>query len=138
MIYRITEEWLGTWWALAISAILFGLTHLSNAGAAIFSALAVALKAGIMLAAAYALPHRLWMALGIHMTWDFANDGIFSVGVAGQTGDTLNGLFQASLNGPNLLTGGALGIEASVVTLVAALITGIIMLRKAYQKGVFM
>ncbi len=138
VIYRITEEWLGTWWALAISAILFGLIHLTSSGATIFSALSVALQAGILLAAAYALTHRLWMALGIHMAWDFANDGIFGVGIAGQTGQSLHGLFQASLNGPDLLTGGALGVEASVITLVVVLIAGIIILRMAKQNGQFM
>jgi len=137
VIYRITEEWLGTWWALLISALLFGLIHLSSAGATIFSALSVALQAGVLLAAAYALTRRLWMALGIHMAWDFANDGIFGVGVAGQSGQSLHGLLQANLNGPKLLTGGALGIEASIITLVIMLIAGIIMLRTAYQKGQF-
>ena len=137
VIYRITEEWLGTWWALLISALLFGLIHLSSAGATIFSALSVALQAGVLLAAAYALTRRLWMALGIHMTWDFANDGIFGMGVAGQSGQSLHGLLQATLNGPKLLTGGALGIEASIITLVIMLIAGIIMLRVAYQKGQF-
>ncbi len=39
VIYRMTEEWLGTWWALMISALLFGLIHLSSAGATLFSAL---------------------------------------------------------------------------------------------------
>jgi len=135
VIYRITEEWLGTWWAVAISAILFGLIHLSSAGATIFSALAVALQAGVLLAAAYALTHRLWMALGIHMAWDFANDAIFGVGIAGQSGQSLHGLLQATLNGPKLLTGGALGVEASVITLVITLIAGMIMLRMAHQKG---
>ena len=135
VIYRITEEWLGTWWAVAISAILFGLIHLSSAGATIFSALAVALQAGVLLAAAYALTHRLWMALGIHMAWDFANDGIFGVGIAGRSGQSLHGLLQANLNGPRLLTGGALGVEASVITLVITLIAGMIMLRMAHQKG---
>jgi CAAX protease family protein len=136
VIYRITEEWLGMWWALAISAILFGLIHLSTSGATIFSALSIALQAGILLAAAYALTHRLWMALGLHAMWDFANDGIFGVGVTGQTGASLHGLFQASLNGPDLLIGGALGVEASIITLVVALIAGIVILRKAYQKRV--
>jgi len=136
VIYRITEEWLGTWWALAISAILFGLIHLSTSGATIFSAVSIALQAGVLLAAAYALTHRLWLALGIHALWDFANDGIFGVGVAGQTGQALHGLFQASLNGPDLFTGGALGVEASVVSLVVTLIAGIILLRKANRQGV--
>ena len=135
VIYRMTEEWLGTWWAVLISALLFGLIHLSSAGATIFSALAVALQAGVVLAAAYVLTHRLWMALGLHMAWDFANDGVFGVGVAGQSGQSLHGLLQAKLNGPTLLTGGALGVEASIITLGIMLIAGIIMLRIAYQKG---
>jgi len=137
VIYRLTEEWLGTWWALAISAILFGLIHLSTPGATIFSALAVALQAGVTLAAAYALTHRLWLALGIHMGWDFANDGIFGVGVAGQTGASIKGLLQAQLSGPELLTGGALGVEASVITLAVMLIAGIVLLQQAYQRGYF-
>ena len=137
IIYRITEQWLGTWWALGISALLFGLIHLSSEGATIFSALAVALQAGIILAAVYTLTHRLWMALGLHMAWDFANDGIFGVGVAGQSGTALNGLFQASLNGPELFTGGGLGVEASVIALVIMLLAGIAILRKAQQQGRF-
>jgi len=137
VIYRITEEWLGTWWAVGISAVLFGLIHLSTPGATIFSALAVALQAGVTLAAAYALTHRLWLALGIHIGWDFANDGVFGVGIAGQTGASIKGLLQAQLNGPELLTGGSLGVEASIITLIVMLIAGIVMLRRAYQKGHF-
>ena len=135
IIYRITEEWLGTWWALGISALLFGLIHITIAGTTIFSAIAVALQAGVILAAVYTLTHRLWMALGLHMAWDFANDGIFGVGVAGQSGAALKGLFQANLSGPELLTGGALGVEASVIALVIVLLAGIAILRKADQKG---
>lgn len=137
VIYRITEEWLGTWWALAISAILFGLIHFSSSGATIFSAVAVALQAGIILAAAYALTHRLWMAVGLHMAWDFANDGIFGVGVAGQTGESIQGLLQSNLSGPELFTGGALGVEVSVIALVIVLLAGIFMLGKVYQRGLF-
>lgn len=137
VLYRITEEWLGTWWAVAISAILFGLLHLTSAGATLFSALAVALQAGVLLAAAYALTHRLWMALGIHMAWDFANDGIFGVGVAGESGQSLHGIFQANLSGPRLLTGGTFGVEVSVVSLMIALIAGILILWRAYGQGQF-
>jgi len=137
VIYRITEEWLGTWWALGISALLFGLIHLTSEGATILSALGVALQAGLVLAAVYALTHRLWMALGLHMAWDFANGGIFGVGIAGQSGEALKGLLQASLSGPDLLTGGKLGVEASVVSLVVVFIAGVIILRKTQQNGRF-
>jgi membrane protease YdiL (CAAX protease family) len=131
VIYRITEEWLGTWWALGISAILFGLIHLTSSGATIFSTISVALQAGILFAAAYALTHRLWLALGIHMAWDFANDGIFGVGIAGQSGESLHGLLHAKLIGSELFTGGTFGIEASIVSLVVVLLVGVFMLWKA-------
>jgi membrane protease YdiL (CAAX protease family) len=134
-VYRITEEWLGTWWAVAISALLFGFIHLSSAGATLFSAAAVALQAGILLAAAYALTHRLWLALGLHTLWDFANDGVFGVGVAGQSGHSLRGVLQASLQGPGLFTGGTFGVEASIVSVVIVLIAGIFMLWKVRQRG---
>jgi membrane protease YdiL (CAAX protease family) len=137
VIYRITEEWLGTWWAVVISAILFGLIHLSSAGATLLSAASVALEAGVLFAAAYALTHRLWLALGIHAMWDFANDGVFGVGLAGQSGQSLHGLLQASLNGPNLLTGGTFGVEASLITLVVTSIAGFLILWQAFRSGHF-
>lgn len=137
IIYRTSEEWLGTWWAVIISAILSGLVHLTSSGATLFSAVAIVLQAGVLLAAAYALTHRLWLALGLHTMWDFANDGIFGVGLAGQTGQSLHGLFQASLNGPDLLTGGTLGVEASMITLVVTLIAGFLILWQAYRSGHF-
>jgi uncharacterized protein len=71
------------------------------------------------------LTHRLWIALGIHMAWDFANDGIFGVGVAGQSGAALHGLFHAKLMGSELFTGGTFGIEASIVSLAVVLLAGV-------------
>jgi uncharacterized protein len=137
VLYRITEEWLGSWWALVISALLFGLIHLTSAGATIFSAIAIALQAGILLGAAYALTGRLWMAIGLHTMWDFANDGIFGVGVMGQSGESIKGLLQASLSGPKIFTGGELGVEASVVSLLIVLAAAVIMLQRAYRKRQF-
>ena len=136
-IYRIIEEWLGTWWALGISALLFGLIHLSNKGATLISALAVSLEAGLILGAAYTLTHRIWMAVGIHMAWDFANDGIYGVGIAAQSGAKLTGLIHANLNGPVLFTGGTLGVEASLLTLIFMLLAGGLILWIAYRDGHF-
>jgi hypothetical protein len=77
------------------------------------------------------------MAFGLHVGWDFANNGIFGVGITGQSGQSLRGLLQANLSGPKWLTGGPLGIEASMITLVVVLTAGILMLRVAYQKGYY-
>lgn len=50
VLYRIKEAWLRSWWALAVSALLFGLIHLASAGATIFSAIAIAFKGAYCLA----------------------------------------------------------------------------------------
>ena len=135
IIFRITESWLGTWWAVLISALFFGLIHLTQEGATLVSALAIALQAGVMLAAAYALTGRLWIALGLHSAWDFANDGIFGVGQAGQTGQALQGILKASLSGPDLLTGGHSGVEASLAAIIITLAAGFLLLGLAHRRG---
>ena len=136
VIYRITEVWLGTWWALVISALLFGLIHLFSEGATLVSAPAVSLEAVSPRCGLYPHP-RIWMALGIHMAWDFANDGVYGVGIAGQSGAKLTGLVHANLSGPAYLTGGTLGVEASILTLIVMLLAGSLILWIAYRDGHF-
>jgi uncharacterized protein len=131
VIFRIIEDRLGAWWALAISAVLFGLIHLTSAVASVQSVIAITLQAGILLGAAYMLTHRLWLPIGIHVAWDLANDGIFGVGSAGLSGESIRGLLQATLSGPVILSGGEAGVEASLVSVVVVLAISVYMIRKA-------
>jgi len=133
VVFRITRESLGMWWALGISSILFGLIHILSATATLQSVVAITLEAGVLLGAAYMLTKRLWLPIGIHVAWDLANDGIFGVGSSGATGETIRGLFQAKLTGPDLLSGGAAGVEASVISVIVILAASIYMIRKAMQ-----
>jgi uncharacterized protein len=128
IVFHIVEEALGTLWALVISAVLFALIHLASAQASLVGAISNAAEAGILFAAAYLLTRRLWLAIGIHVAWDFANDGIFGVSVSGSAAQPLPGLFHGNLSGPAQLTGGAGGIEASLVTvLVMAAACGLLL-----------
>jgi CAAX protease family protein len=133
-IFRIIEATLGTWIALAISALLFGAAHLGNENASWLAAAAIALEAGVMLGAAYVLTRRLWLPIGIHAAWNFTQGGIFSVAVSG--GKTI-GLLEATLAGPPWLTGGAFGAEASVVALVLCTALGVWLLVLAARRGNF-
>jgi membrane protease YdiL (CAAX protease family) len=133
-IFRIIEASLGTWIALAISAALFGLVHLGNPNASWIAAVAIALEAGVMLGAAYVLTRRLWLPIGIHAAWNFTQGGIFSVAVSGGKTD---GLLVASLAGPQWLTGGEFGAEASVVAIVVCTAFGIALLVMAHRRGQF-
>jgi membrane protease YdiL (CAAX protease family) len=119
VLFRILEEVGGTTVAVILSAATFGALHGANPGATAFSMIAIAIEAGILLALAYALTRNLWLAVGIHMGWNFAEGSVFGAEVSGSK--EAHSLFSTVLTGPKLLTGGAFGPEASIVSLVACL-----------------
>ena len=129
--FRILEEWLGSWLALGFSAALFGLMHLPNPQATIVSSAAITLEAGVMLAAAYMVTRRVWLAIGIHVAWNFAQGGIFGVAASGVNSA---GYLDGYLDGPPILSGGAFGPEASIVAVVVCLVAGLFLLRIAHSR----
>jgi membrane protease YdiL (CAAX protease family) len=132
VVFRILEQSLGSWIALAISAAIFGLLHLLNPGTTLLNAGAVMVEAGVMLAAAYMVTRRLWFCMGIHIAWNFTEGGIFSAGVSG--GD-IKGLLQSKLTGADWLTGGVFGAEGSVLALAICAAAGILLVARAVRKG---
>lgn len=130
---RVLDAWWGWLPSLLVTSLVFGLAHITNPEASLFGAFAIALEAGVLLGAAYFLTRRLWLAIGIHTGWNFAQAGFFSSDVSGN-GDTV-GLLEATWHGPAWLTGGDMGIEASVITIVIALSAGVLMLVLAHTHG---
>lgn len=131
IIFRITEESLGSWPAIAISALIFGLAHLPGAGAGVL-AIGNTVVAGAFFAAAYMLTRRLWLCIGIHIAWNYTLGSIFSIAVSGNES---KGYLIGTLTGPEWLTGGSYGLEASVVTLLTLLVAGGWMLWLAHARG---
>jgi membrane protease YdiL (CAAX protease family) len=129
VIFRIIEERLGTWVALAISVVLFALLHLASTNATVISTIVVGIEGGVLLSAAYVLTRRLWLAIGIHFGWDFSQDAIFGVGSGAQ------GLVRGELGRPALVSGGSAGVEGSVVALLLCLGVGAYLLVQANQRG---
>ena len=72
LIFRILEEGLGSWLALPISALWFGMVHMTNysSGATLIT-VTPQIAMGLSLAAAYLLTRKLWLAIGFHWGWDF-------------------------------------------------------------------
>ena len=130
--FRILEGWLGSWLALGISAVLFGLMHIANPEATALSSVAIALEAGVMLAAAYMVTRRVWLPVGIHVAWNFTQGGIFGVPTSGVESA---GFLEGRLHGSSLLTGGAFGPEASIAAVAVCLAIGFYFLRLASAKG---
>lgn len=131
--FRHLETMLGSWAALAITSAFFGAAHLMNPNATGFAALAIALEAGILLGGAYMLTRRLWAAIGIHAAWNFTQGWVFSVPVSG--GAAPLGLFASRRIGPDWLTGGDFGLEASAVAMVAATLAGVVLVFMAVRRG---
>ena len=130
IIFRITEEALGSWWALAISALLFGIVHLLNPHTSLQGAVAIVLEAGIFLAAAYMMTRRLWLVIGAQFGWNFTESGMG----AAVSGNVSHGLVKASVTGPTYLTGGIFGIEASVVAIGICLTVAVLLLWRVTAK----
>ena len=107
---------MGSLGAVLASALLFGLAHLPNEGATALSTLNVAM-AGVLFGTAFTVTRRLWLSIALHLSWNFTAGYLFSATVSGQDGQA--GLFFGELHGPWWMTGGAFGMEGSVMTLVA-------------------
>jgi membrane protease YdiL (CAAX protease family) len=133
VLFRIVEEWLGSWISLVVSSLVFGLVHLMNPEATLTGAIFISVEAGILLAAAFMLTRRLWMSMGFHFAWNFTQSGIFSGIVSGS--DSAPGLIKDTIEGPALLTGGQFGLEASVIAALFCTTTGVILLIMAVRRG---
>jgi membrane protease YdiL (CAAX protease family) len=135
VLFRSVETWFGTWAAMIVSSLVFGLTHLINPEATLEGALFIAVEAGILLAAAYILTRRLWLSIGFHMAWNYTQSAIFSGIVSGN--EAAQGLIQSTVKGPDILTGGNFGVESSIVALIICTSTGITLVVMALKRGKF-
>ena len=133
VLFRVVEERLGTWIALVLTGVVFGLMHLVNPDASLWGATAIAVEAGFMLAACYAATRNLWVPIGLHFGWNFAAGGIFSAVVSGN-GES-EGLLDATTSGPVLVTGGDFGPEGSLYTVGAGVALTVVFLWLAHRRG---
>ncbi|WP_427913771.1 CPBP family intramembrane glutamic endopeptidase [Ramlibacter sp. MMS24-I3-19] len=114
VLFRMIEEGLGTWAALLGSALLFGFVHIANPGATAWSSIAIAIEAGLLLGMAYHVTRSLPLCMGIHAAWNFTQGAVYGSPVSGLP--TKNSWLIPQFSGPEWLTGGAFGFEASVVS----------------------
>lgn len=133
VLFRIMEESLGSWIALAISAAIFGLLHAFNHGASVVSTTAIALEAGVLLAAAYIYTRSLWFVMGLHFAWNFTEGGVFNTPVSG--GPTEGVIRVGFVNSNDLLTGGQFGPEASLPAVLVCTAAGIAFIILSVRAG---
>jgi membrane protease YdiL (CAAX protease family) len=124
-IFRTCRDLWGPWIALAISAVVFGAIHAFNPNASVISSIAIAVEAGVLLAVAYAVTESLWFPIGIHAGWNFSESVIYGTNVSGIT--VHESIFSAKIAGPEILTGGSFGPEASIVAVAVCLVASLVL-----------
>jgi membrane protease YdiL (CAAX protease family) len=132
VLFRIVEEGLGSWWALVISALFFGAAHIANPGATLWSSAAIAIEAGLLLGMIYHVTRSLSLCMGLHAAWNFAQGTIYGIPVSGTPA---NGWLVSTRSGPDWLSGGVFGAEASVIALSVSLLCSLALLAVALRRG---
>ena len=123
-LFKNLVESMDLGWAVAISSLVFALLHLTNPGGmALFPVLGLFL-AGLFFAYAVILRGSLWLAIGLHIGWNFFENSVFGFPVSGLR---TPGLLVHRVTGPELWTGGAFGPEAGLA-LVPALGLGLLLI----------
>jgi len=76
------------------------------------------------------LTRRLWLCTAIHLAWNYVQGAVYSVAVSGTT---QHGLLIGRMDGPDWLTGGSFGAEASLPAVLVCGAAGLILLRMAHR-----
>ncbi|MFC6723463.1 type II CAAX prenyl endopeptidase Rce1 family protein [Halobium palmae] len=135
-LLRIAERRLGTWIALGISSLAFAGFHVvATPNATLWTGVSVFI-AGLWLGGAYLYTRRLWFPIALHAAWNFTQGAVFGIAVSGD--EAGQGLLIGITSGPTWLTGGAYGLEGSVVVVGIVLLAAILVLQQARKQGQFL
>jgi uncharacterized protein len=113
-LYTLADG-IGFWPATIVLAVLFGLGHAGNPGETRIGVLATVIFA-IFASLTLRVTGNLWLAVGAHAGWDWGQSFFYGVSDSGLTAQ--GHLLNPSFHGPVWLTGGSVGPEGSIVTLI--------------------
>ncbi|MHC3471066.1 CPBP family intramembrane glutamic endopeptidase [Streptomyces sp. 7R007] len=125
------EQLWGSRAAIVITGLFFGVAHLGAPGAGVWSALAIAVEAGVMLGAAFLWRRNIWFVAGLHFAWNTAEQ-LLGIPVSGHTPE---GLFTVDAHGSAMLNGGTFGLEASMVPVLIGVLLSVRMIVLAGRSG---
>jgi membrane protease YdiL (CAAX protease family) len=99
--------------AILVSCLIYGLIHAGNPNAGILSS-SIIVMFGFLRLYGYLSTKLLWLPIGMHIGWNFFQGPVFGFAASGHKMATL---FNVTQNGPDWLTGGEFGPEASIIVI---------------------
>lgn len=119
--------------AMIVQSIFFTVLHLGNGNlgpVALLNLVLVAVFLGMWAMA----EGGLWGVIGFHAVWNWSQGNVWGSAVSGFTVDTSLFRLVPSTNAGDLLSGGAFGLEASILVSIV-LIVGIVVAHRAYRRA---
>lgn len=112
----------GPFVAVAVTSILFGLAHIDNTNASLFSVLNTIL-AGVWLAIACLMTRSLWLATALHYSWNFTMIFVFGLPVSGIKSFNQLSWLKGQAGSPVWVSGGEYGPEGGVAVTIVLIIS---------------
>jgi membrane protease YdiL (CAAX protease family) len=111
------------WLGVFLTSVPFAAVHLNNPHAVPGFTFVNTALAGVWLAVAYLRTRSLWLPLGLHWAWNWAQASLLGLPVSGIERIAPAPLLHAMNAGPDWLTGGAYGIEGGAACTIALLVS---------------
>jgi hypothetical protein len=74
----------------------------------------------------------LYFVIGVHAAWNFTQGAVFDFAVSGID---MRAVLDARTQGPELLSGGEFGAEASLLTVLLCLALSVVATQRAHRRG---
>ncbi|HEU4390499.1 MAG TPA: CPBP family intramembrane glutamic endopeptidase [Blastocatellia bacterium] len=131
-VFQAIAHNLGPAAAVAITSLIFGIMHLSNEHVTYFST-ANTVLAGAWLGIAYLKTRSLWLATGLHYSWNLTMGFVFGLPVSGTDLFKQIGVLGSTARSPVWLSGGTYGPEGGAAATLAVLLSAILI----WKSGLF-
>lgn len=145
MIQSATEEALTRGWLLStvsshfgliigvvVSSSFFGIIHAANDGVTVFAIVNIILV-GVALSIISIYYNNIWVASGVHFTWNMFQGNVYGVPVSGSVYGNAS-IVQTKLSGSEMITGGSFGPEAGVIASIVIIGVSIIYLVLLFKR----
>lgn len=113
------------WISVIISSVIFSALHLLNPNVKPLGIINIILV-GVLFGYMFVKTKSLWMPIGYHITWNYFQGCIYGFNVSGLN---IKGVFNCNILKENILTGGAFGPEAGILTTIVVLM-GLLVVNK--------